>query len=737
MSVDAPIGTVDPDAAPEPVGEAWDRFSRAAVMFGVLTTLIAAIVGWRQSDAGKNAQTAAARAHELTVDASRIGVVWQQREHVALSLLGEYREQRAHVRSALQRQVYEVESDPRMLRLDRRHWARLSERTEKRLERLAHERVSPRSQTLGDTSPGGGLSPEADPNFPSLLQARGQRESNRLLALRDAANEENVEWDKRGNRYVAALAMLGMALYLFGFSLSPHVSEVRGFFLGTAVLLLAVAGGWALINVMVPVRTAGDRAAAEYALGRAELDAATGPDGLDDAIAHYTRAIDLRPTSTSAYRERANATFLRSSPQFGAFTSLTSAPALAASIEDLETARYIGSESSAVTADLGFEKFLLGLRRDDDDLIEDSIELTREAIDTEPDNPVPYANLGAAQLALGSEDDARASYRDAFAHTVGTGPKGRTRTDVRDILSGTLTDLELVLRYDRVSRGTARALKELIVGSAGRGKWGPPRGNATIRDVDVRANRGFLEYRTGGYEHFDPEVGEVFAQWYQRTPLGWSHLAGIYTTPFRMAVLNDGSYGDLQAHLPFTLPLTCLPATTYRVELYVRGHLAGEGVGRSSARPQPMTPFVDLDNYVAGCRPTSWERRTLPAGLTGYVDPDAERGLFVMTLDDILRAPDYAKDEKALAETIRRFAQLFPARPRQLRYATYDTNFLGLDYSPSELSRETVRFYDYGRGFVLAGARKAEQGPTTIAFVYGSDVDPARHSEIFDSLVDW
>jgi tetratricopeptide (TPR) repeat protein len=734
-----PLGA--PEAAstlPDPLNQSWDRFSRVAVMLGVVTTLIAAVVGWQHSEAGKNADAASARAHALTVEASQIHARSQHLQQIALTVFAEGRELASRARSMRQAEMFGDEQTPAAA-LDDRRWGRLAAATDEKLERLAAERAWKSAPTLGDISSGGAYAPAEDPLFPGRFRARGEREATQKLALRDAANERNVEWDKRGNRYVAALAMLGTALYLFGFSLSPHVHEVRGYFLGTALVLLLIAGGWALVNIIVPVRGYPERAAEEFARGHVLLVSSTEGPGLERARRHFDEAIDLRPTFARAYEEREQATWLSETPQRATFSSLTTPAALTDAIEDLEKARYLGAESSGVAGGLGFAKVLLGLRADDSGLIEEGAHLTREALDEAPDNPQLRSNLAVAQLALGQLAEAADSYREA------TKDRPRDRTIQGGWLSGTFTDLELVAQYQASARDQVRELKQRILSALAGGGWSRPTRGPTFRGVSVYADPAYLQVEVAGFEGFEPDEEQVSTHWYQKTALGWTHLESASGLAVPMQRAGDGTIFQLIPFLRFTAPPTCLPATEFRAELYVGGWLAGRARGGSQPGPTRSEPFADADTYMLGCRPASWRKTIFKGVANGYVSQDASRGVYVLRLNDLFPdLPLAKKDEAALERTIPALAGAFPAPPSPARNERYATAFLGTELTtpdpavvPAESDRESIRMYRYRGGRIVAGAHVDPDGSIKLGLVYGDDVVSYRAHPVFESLSAW
>jgi hypothetical protein len=154
--------------------------------------------------------------------------------------------------------------------------------------------------------------PKQDPAFLLRLLTSAQRESIRLAALQDAANEESGAWQSRVARYTAILTIFAVALYLLGSSLT--LRQIRSAFLVVGVSLLVTGMVWAGATAAHPPRRAPDRAADEYADGYVAWY--TGIDSSDyrRAAQHFSRAIELRPTFARAYQRRATAIFMSESP---------------------------------------------------------------------------------------------------------------------------------------------------------------------------------------------------------------------------------------------------------------------------------------------------------------------------------------------------------------------------------------------------------------------------------------
>ncbi len=141
-------------------------------------------------------------------------------------------------------------------------------------------------------------------------------ESLRLNALQDAANEEASELDERAAGYTAILAMLAVAIYLFGLTLAVRQRSFRAGFLGIGLGMLAIALLWMAQTAIIPPYDTDDEAAAEYAKGKRRRGQRpstrqASPPRRTTTTARSSCALH----SPSAYAERAGVIFSAASPQ--------------------------------------------------------------------------------------------------------------------------------------------------------------------------------------------------------------------------------------------------------------------------------------------------------------------------------------------------------------------------------------------------------------------------------------
>lgn len=708
--------------APEPIEiepEALqDRFSRFAAIAIVVATLAGALVGYLEARASREGALANVRAQRAMVEAMSGLVRTDRAAQVDYGTFALASLHRRGATSAFQRGLFTT--DP-------------IEEVRLRLEQEREGALAETAQELTALSADGPESPDADPVFPGRFFADAQHQADRLWALANAANEQDAGWEAAEANLTAALTMFAVAVYLLGLSLTIR-ERVRGLLAGLGVTLVVVGAGWAGWLATHPPRQAPDAAARAFADGRRVFLLAAEPADFEEAKAHFDRAIELRPTFAQAHADRASAAFLAGSPQFATFTSITTPEALDAAIADLERAHELGLETRSVLGELGFDTFLRGLRRSDAGDLEASVGFTREGLRGDPSDPVLHYNLGAALLALGDDDGARAAYLDGIRHTLFVDPAEeelRGNPFLEGLwVSGALTDLELVAAA-RPERAEAVArTKELIVGSISLGEPGA-RGETEPAELEVDLFPTEVQWKSA-LPGYDPAAGVVASYWYQETPGGWAALSEVSGVIAPGG--EEGARFTLSPFLPQTFPARCLADGRYRVEVYVNGALAGTGEAEASFATPEATVLGDLN--VALCHPEGWapSERNLPGFLGGTIEEGAGAGAYVLRFQ---RPSIQGEDPRVTAEifldtAIDTFADLFPTVPTFDSIAGEDF-FLGLE-GPIK------KWYAIDGGWVLAGAGLADDGAVIIGAVFG----PAERFEeggdllrVFDSLLEY
>jgi hypothetical protein len=448
------------------------------------------------------------------------------------------------------------------------------------------------------------------------------------------------------------------------------------------------------------------------------LNAATQPSDYAEAEKHLARAIVARPDFAEAYRLRASARFLRGSPQYVTAASLTTPAALQGTLADSRMARALGLRTSGSLGSQGFNMFLLGMRTNRPELLREALEITRTAVAASPDSALVRFNLGVTLLGAERVQEARTEYRRALELLLG-GPE----SDHGFVVSGALTDLELVARYGAIGlTDDVRDIKELIVGSVARGTVGGPASKARLQDVTASVAPGWAEVSIAGAKRL-PDKAMLSVHWYHEEPqgLGWSsveQLQFLASEPYRG---EGGALSMTSEYVPWAK--RCLPSGRYRVEVYHDGSLLGSATTRYDGHG--VMAFVDEDHGVVGCRLASWKERRVESPLVrSYVSKDARSGLHLLRLDRA-PVPVDADDEAASRQVVERVLGTVvrtPAGPRRYRGAT-PGNIFGL----TDFTHE----YTYRGGRVYAAAGLDEDGSMVVAIVFGpagafraTDVEP-------------
>ncbi|MGH7425760.1 MAG: tetratricopeptide repeat protein, partial [Candidatus Methylomirabilales bacterium] len=360
--------------------------------------------------------------------------------------------------------------------------------------------------------------------------------------------------------------------------------------------------------------------------------------------------------------------------------------------------------------------FLSGLQGRPE-LLDESLEFTREAIKLDPDNPNLRYNLGLALLAAGKKEEARRAYETGVLRTIFLDFRENIWRDNPDLeeayVGGALTDLEILAAARKGMSKEVLETKELIVESVAAGELGPPRSNASVSRIDALVFPAQTQFSIEDKD-FDPEGDLISVQWYQKAPgFGWvvvPEASGVT----ELLQDSEGQYFAQGQYLARSFPPRCLPEGEYRVELYVYGRLAGQGHTKSDFRT--LQASLDRDLNIAACRPADWIRsaKAEPGLMNGYLSPDGSRGVYIVRT----KFPSAYK-ERELREGLERPGELelvlrlfmeartdlFPAPPAFNRVIGDGGYFLRSDLGPTRFED-----YRYEGGRVAAGAGMEQDG---------------------------
>ncbi len=703
--------------------ERGERLSGIVAIIIAFATLIAALTGFLQADASTQASDQRNEAEQLALQALASSQSAQQSAQVELETFATWQEQRTRAGNALVQGLYSGSDADRANRL--------------MLEQQRWEAIAAATLSLSGIDPASEFGPEQDPLFPQRFFAAATEESLRLNALQDAANEEAAALDQRAASYTAILATLAVSLYLFGLTLAVRERWLRRGFVSVGMVLLVVGSLWLAQVTIMPIHQTNNESASEYARGRIAAITASDRAGYQQAIAHYDRAIELRPTFAHAYADRSDAIFLSESPQRSGFISIVPPEALERARTDLETAHSLGMENASTFGSLGFYGFSQGVQQNDIALLNESADFTRRAIELDPTEPIYRYNLAVTLVAAGRLEEARTAYQDAVARSLyvdlaNTTLRGEPFAE-EQWLAGALTDLEIVRRYRPDLENDIRGLKEQIVGRVTTGRLDAPVASpAVFADIQLDIFPAELQWQ-GNVTNYDAARDVISAQWYHQDPSGqgWAVIPEISQT-VTPQVNAEGRLFQLSPYLGRILPAQCLPAGNYRVELFVNGRLAAEASGNADFGS--YAPYLARDMTVGMCRPPDWIRREdrLPGLIDGFQSADLGYGVYVARLpmlDSLRDLPDVTATVEDIA--IQSFTDLFPAVPTFLEDpGTEALYFMGLDGT-------AWRWYDYGTGYVRVGGGLTDDGAVIMGIVYGpydwfNGDEPTR---IFNSMV--
>jgi hypothetical protein len=686
-----------------------DSFARRIAVAIAVATFLAAIVGFLQHQASTENGAAALRAQRYAIEATGALVLSQERARVAVDAWATSLEQRVQAANLSQVLMYAPEPEKARLEVRRLGWISLAERTEQ-LSGIRRD------------SPDG---PDLDPTFPSRLLVSSSREAIRLEALQDAANEVGGLWSNQATAYTAVLAILAVALYLLGFSLTISVRRAKRLFAVAGVVLIAVAGTWTGTQVASSPRASADEAAAAYADGTVALRTAFDQSGLETAVRELTRAIELRPSFARAYLARSSARFRLGSPQQEGFLSVISDEALAASSDDLARAYELGLDDTALLGDLGFQRFLQGLKGGDAARLAESIDFSTRAIARRGDDPVPYFNLGVALLAADRNDEARAAYANGIMRAIYVDVAAGTLREApyteMTYVAGALTDLGILAAKRTDLQALVDELRSTIVGAVARravGAAGTTGAAVTVGRLAADVFPSLVQWR-GDVANLDDAAGKLSVLWSRKDPGGadWAVLpevSSLDVTPTENVDTSRGTHFGISRYIGATVPPRCLPEGTYRVELFVDGRLAG--MSEATTTSGSFEAFAARDLGAALCRPADWTpdpARELGMA-AGYVGPAGDRGVGIVHL----QAPNLPIDENEILVGVMD-AAIGGLEPSLTSAATYDeASGTGEGYFMG-LSETRWRWYDYEGGYVRIGAGLDPAGGIYVGIVYG------------------
>jgi tetratricopeptide (TPR) repeat protein len=728
--------------------ESRGRYGRLIAIAVVLTTLIAALVAFAQAQALRSHDRADATAEQYGALALNAAAVNRGRAEVQIDRVSLLSQQVRQADDASLFEQYATASKVTTLLASR--WDSIAAQTQSDTVAIAGTQgipyicsptiVSeiasklPRSEKSCPAT-NAFYSSEQDPNFPNRYLQQSQYPTYRLAALRDASNQEADDAEAKFVHYAAALTMLAVAVFLFGYSLTPQGQARRILYSRVAAGFVLVAGVWALYQVLTPVSRPPDSAATAYAKGQVALY-----DGNDQAaIADYDRALSLRPQFVDAYVGRASAEYDTGIPHIG--TGDTSVPTTAGpvtipttaainkDVADLEHARDRGSDAATLFANLAGDLEYRGLIEHNSSDVLQSRHYAEAAAARFKDQQNAAALLLTTRFVLAEDDLALGDQASAAEYRAAESRLQAPGVNTEVAVASALTDLSLIANEHPALASKAGALKAQIVatGEAGyptpNGYSGKGYANHVVQLSGIKAepDPGHALYLINHPNGFNPNNDLLSAQWEYKDPVNgeWAVLPEI-SGPVNsggLISLNPGYASNNPSYVSGTSPATCLPAGHYRVELYVNGRLAGSTTTTGSWPALQAVRFNEVDAAI--CTPQGW--RAFPRigpGADGSIAPDQSSGAFILSIPKAA-AGSLAGNTAALLGVMESTVKSFSGSAGSVLPGIHSagraqsTPFF---MSSSNGQQET---WTYQHGVVLSGVGTAANGEVYVGMTWG------------------
>ncbi len=549
-------------------------FKRWLALTVVLVTLFGASVAYLQSSASNKEDNAAREAARASIDGlgRQVESSTEYRYNYRAFVESKLVEQRAQIDRSLQRAAPAGDPIATLYAASATRWEAIQKST------------ADLSPLIDDPRFGAA----ADPTLAKLADELDIPPTNARLTHSVQAAESN-DYGSKADQYVAVLTLLAAALFLFGLSLTIN-GRGRFVLAGAGALLTVLSVGATMYVFVRPVHHVSVAAVDLAAHG----SALTRQGQYDEGIDKLNQAIDDSPRFSDAYGLRAQAEFLRGSPQASlGFVSIVEPDALEASTEDLQKAYDLGDTNDiSVVGDLGFQYFLQG-----DNAKASS--LTHEALDLNDEQPELWFNLGLIDLARGRDESAANAYTNGLTRTDAVDAGSR-----QDLISAAFVDLGLLTdrlpdRADAAQVQKGRLAQYIARKDPDHGQDVPDSApGATVTDFSADHDGVFVNdtYSTSSVDAGTP----IENVWYYRTS---SDQPFQQTVQLRQLVVAD----DPSSVFTTVSNGQCLPAGDYRLEVYAGSTLLG--TDSLTVDASTLGDFVNEDERAQGfslCRPTDW-----------------------------------------------------------------------------------------------------------------------------------
>jgi tetratricopeptide (TPR) repeat protein len=730
------------------------RYGKTIAVAVVLTTLIAALVAWAQADALRihdRADAQAERYAALSLSAAAIGRGQAQAQIDRFNLLTQ------EVRRADNATLFQhLGTSSTATGLLAQRWNMVAKQTEADTPSIARTQGVPYicSRTFEKQCPAAeaSYSPDQDPNFPTRLQQSMQWSSYWLNAQREGANQRAEDAESQFIHYAAALTMLAVAVFLFGYSLTPNGQSHRLLYSRVAAGFVLVAGVWALVQALTPIGQPPDAAASAFA--NAEVANSTGD--YPTAIADYDEAIKLRPRFVTAYAHRADAEFQAGTPHIGSGqnaqqttagpVTIPTVEALNRAVEDDLHAREEGSDAADLLANLNTDLLYRGLlRRNAADLRAaygyGHEALAKFASQQHVADSLVNTDFNQAELSL-----VLGQPQAAHEYAVAEQELHATGVNTEFAVASAMTDLSLIAQQYPALKARADALSAEIVHSGetyydnhGKPYWDSPNNTSVdpvpskvvnFGQVKAEPDPGHAYYQILDPGNFDPNKDLLSVQWQYRDPVNgeWAVLPEVSGPVLQGQLIKygDGSFSSNNpSYLTGTSPATCLPPGQYRVLLYANGRLAGSDTAKSSWPALKAVRFREVEG--AACVPQDW--KAIPssqAGTDAYIAPDLKGGAFIFSIPK-QAATSYSGNTNALYTLLESAVHGLGSQLTGLQSQTKHTTPFFMSASNAQ-----QEFWTYDHGYVYSGIGTALNGQIYIGVTWSHDNGPT--ADLFHAL---
>jgi len=693
--------------------ETTSRSEAIVAILIVAATLAAAVVGYLQVwSSGRSDQAAAVAQRDAVVATARQARADQWAD-VQVSLVSRAALALAQANEAtLQAQVFgtKVTTEDR---LEGARLHKLSDRFSEMADTVSHDFTGIPIQ--------GRLSQEQDPSFPTRFVNETSRDPIRLRALEDAANQESSGWSSRAATYTAVLTLFAVALYLLGFSMALPASLGRWFVRG-GIVFVAVGLVWAALSSTSRPQAPSEEAAAAFATGTVALSSAFDAydtSGYREAEDELSKAIEERPDFARAYLNRGQATYFADSPTYGLGT-VTSPEGLRSSIEDLKRAVDLGLDDALAVGNVGALSFQEAMLEDRPELLDQALDYTKRVLAIDAERPLWLYNLAVIQLAGGDRDAAMDTYRHADRAAL------RQPSTAGYWATGALSALEVLAEHRTEESAAAVEAKELVMKEVfGAGGSSDP----SDLGLDLVITPSLLQIAIPADQaaKIDPAKDTVVAQTYYDDPShqGYTVLPEVSgTVSFSRG--DDGGLFALLPYLPTASPPRCLVDGSYRVELYVNGHLAATKEIPATFGPQRTVTDPGLN--ATFCVPGGWQQNPVstPGVTQAWTLPDGSEGV-VLIRAQIPPGLRKVPLTSILDLAVKGFAsELIPSLGEPGQPSAFF--FMGL-------TRPTELRYPYDNGALLGGiGLDPAEGAVVVGIAYGPADREAAIQLVFQSL---